>query len=168
MLYANSNVIPNVCEESLFLFLDRDSSLRIRFVQNDMLVVSNDGERCLAIRSLSVEILHYTSFHSEWHCTAKAVPFDKEYFLLAVVKITPLSFRTYVRNPIQDAHLAGDSSVLRTSEWHALDRRLFTSHALRSEWHICRLECKWEILQNDEAIICLVCRVFSDLPQGRI
>ena len=151
----------------LFLFLDRDSSLRIRFVQNDMLVISNDGERCLAIRSLSVEILHYTSFHSEWHCTAKAALLDKEFFFM-LVRIIPLSFWANVRNPIQDAHLAGDSSVLRTSEWHALDRRLFTSHALRSEWHICRLERKWEILKNDEAIIYLVCRVFSDLPQGRI
>ena len=56
-----------------------DSSLRLRSVQNDNRVIPSVREESLVTTTWG-KILHFTAFHSERHCTVRAVSLNRRCF----------------------------------------------------------------------------------------
>ena len=65
------------------------------------------------------EILHFTSFHSEWHCSVRTVSLTKRFFGVIFLRMKLMSSRTKVRDLMQNV---------------LLGMRFFTLLTLRSEW----------------------------------
>ena len=87
------------CEGShAFERLDRDSSLRLRSVQNDSNVISNGGERshiicslggrCFAVLSMDKQLAGDSSRQNDIVPHKGIYPISKRFFLPAVVGIT--------------------------------------------------------------------------------
>ena len=122
--------------------VQNDSALWGKGDHDDNIIPSETFVRMWGVpASLSAEILHFTSFHSEWHACHLERMWEISYKMFYLGWDSSLRYR-YVqndnvlweenrhennvipsegdsptRNPMRNIRLTGDSEVLRTSEW---------------------------------------------------